>query len=141
MELFAFHDDFWVVSMDDDGTLLVPDLKRNMVYKVLGVCNAIYPMLQSRGGFRRPVLVRLTTIPFFGRLVYDCVITGTMMQATVVSNCRKKLGECKKRPRRKAVSLITCDSWRYRVEHGSWRDCRNKESTWPVVVLLLLLMA
>jgi hypothetical protein len=126
------HDDFWVVGMDDDGTLLVPDLNRNMVYKVLGVHNAIYPMLQSRG-FGRPVLVRLTIIPFYGRLVYDGVITGTMIQASPALS--EKLT---KNVDKAVVSLNACDNWRSRVD--PWIDCRSRGLTWRVAVLLLLLL-
>ena len=76
------HGDFWVVGMDDEGTYLVPAENIKRVYQVLGVRNAIYPMVIR--DFPRPVLMTLTMIPFYGRLVYDGVIAPAVRVGTPV---------------------------------------------------------
>ena len=64
------HGHFWIVGMEGNGTFLVPDSNRNMVYQCVGVRNAIWPMVEKiHGG--RCVLMTITMIPWYGRLVYD----------------------------------------------------------------------
>jgi MYND finger len=65
---------FWIVDMDEDGTYLVSDTNRAMVYQCVGIRNAIYPMLQQQFP-DRVVCMNATMIPWYGRLVYDGVLT------------------------------------------------------------------
>ena len=72
------HGAFWVVGMDDEGTYLVAAQEESAapskrVYQVVGVRSALYPMCVR--DFPRPVLMKLTMLPFYGRLVYDGVCT------------------------------------------------------------------
>ena len=73
------HADFWIVSDDPEGggAYIIPDNNPHLVYKVLGVTNAMYPALQRQ--FPGEILkMSATLIPWFGRLVYD----GTLAAAT-----------------------------------------------------------
>lgn len=62
--------EFWIVDMDNDGTYLVSDLNRNAVYQCVGVRDAIWPKLQGK-----ILCMRVTMIPWYGRLIYDGVLT------------------------------------------------------------------
>jgi hypothetical protein len=66
------HGHFWVCGMDEEGTFLVPDSNRDMVYQCLGAKDAIYPKVER--DFPRPVQMSITMIPWYGRLVYDGVM-------------------------------------------------------------------
>ena len=68
------HNNFWAVSEspEDGGCYLIPEGNKNMVYKVFGVRNALYPMVSRHG--TRPMLYSVTLIPWFGTLLYDGVI-------------------------------------------------------------------
>jgi hypothetical protein len=68
------HGTFWMVgeSPDDGGCFLIPEGNKNMVYKVLGVRNALYPLVSRHG--TRPMLYAATLIPWFGTLLYDGVL-------------------------------------------------------------------
>lgn len=71
------HADFWIVSDDPEGggAYIIPDSNPHLVYKVLGVRNAMYPSLQRQ--FPGEVLkMTATLIPWFGRLVYDGTLAG-----------------------------------------------------------------
>ena len=67
--------DFWVVGCDTrpnsgGGTYLIPDANHNVVYKVVGIRENLFPLLQKRcPNTIMKVPVRL--LPWFGRLVYD----------------------------------------------------------------------
>jgi hypothetical protein len=69
------HGDFWIVGADetDEGTFLVSNVNRNAVYKVLGVRNSLFRMIEPTFG-HQPILMKLTMIPWYGRLVYDGVV-------------------------------------------------------------------
>jgi hypothetical protein len=68
------HGDFWIVSMDSDGTYIVPDLNHRAVYQVLGLTQPLGTMVHRQYN-GRIVKMRLTMIPWFGRLVYDGVVS------------------------------------------------------------------
>jgi signal recognition particle subunit SEC65 len=67
--------DFWIVGADenDGGTFLVSNVNRNTVYKVLGVRNSLFCMVEPTFG-QQPIHMKLTMVPWYGRLVYDGVI-------------------------------------------------------------------
>mgnify|MGYP005843175123 CR=1 FL=1 len=67
--------DFWIVGADkiDGGTMLVSNINRSAVYKVFGIRNSLFHMVDPTYGMR-PVLMKLTMIPWYGRLVYDGVV-------------------------------------------------------------------
>jgi hypothetical protein len=69
------HGNFWIVgsSQDTGAAYLIPELSKSMVYEVLGIRNALYPMVAT-GPFTRPVLMAATLIPWYGRLLYDGVV-------------------------------------------------------------------
>lgn len=69
------HGNFWIVgsSPKTGAAYLIPEGNKSMVYEVLGILNALYPMV-SRGPFTRPVLMTATLIPWYGRLLYDGVV-------------------------------------------------------------------
>ena len=64
------HGQFWIVGMESDGTFLIPDNNRSMVFKCVGIRNPIWPMVLQNHGGRFP-LMTVTMIPWYGRLVYD----------------------------------------------------------------------
>lgn len=69
------HGNFWVAGQapDTGGCYLIPEDNTSMVYEVLGVRSALYPMVSRHGP--RPLLYSATLIPWYGRLLYDgCVI-------------------------------------------------------------------
>ena len=71
------HGDFWVVGHDEEGgtgTYIVPSGNQNMVYKILGIRNAHFQMIQRDFG-DTPILMTMTLIPWYGRLLYDGVVT------------------------------------------------------------------
>lgn len=69
------HGNFWVVgeSPETGACYLIPEENKHMVYEVLGIRNALYPMV-SRHGPTRPLLFAATLIPWYGRLLYDGVV-------------------------------------------------------------------
>ena len=68
------HGDFWIVSMENDGTYIVPDLNPRAVYQVLGLTQPLGTMIQRR--YQGCIVkMRLTMIPWYGRLVYDGVVS------------------------------------------------------------------
>jgi hypothetical protein len=69
------HGNFWIVgsSQHTGAAYLIPEDSKSMVYEVLGIRNALYPMI-ARGPFTRPVLMAATLIPWYGRLLYDGVV-------------------------------------------------------------------
>ncbi len=68
------HGDFWVVSGDDQGTYLIPQKNEDMVYQCVGLSTSLHETIQKKYG-RRPMVWKVTLIPFYGRLVYDGVVT------------------------------------------------------------------
>jgi hypothetical protein len=66
--------DFWIVSGDDQGTYLIPQKNEDMVYQCVGLSTSLHGMIQKKYG-SRPMVWKVTLIPFYGRLVYDGVVT------------------------------------------------------------------
>jgi len=66
--------DFWIVGFDQDGTYLIPDEQREVVYQCVGIVNPIWPMVRANNP-NNFVMMSLTMIPWYGRLVYDGVLT------------------------------------------------------------------
>jgi len=70
--------DFWIVGCDDQsgdgGTFLVSNYNRHAVYKVFGLRRSLMELMESSSFDQRPLLVKLTSIPWYGRLVYDGVV-------------------------------------------------------------------
>jgi hypothetical protein len=66
---------FWVVGLSSDGTgvYLIPDANHMTVYKVLHAQGAA-ELAKAR---MHPVLLKLTILPWFGRLVTDGLVSGT----------------------------------------------------------------
>lgn len=68
------HGDFWVVSGDDQGSYLIPQKNEDMVYQCVGISTNLHDMILKKFG-TRPRVWKVTLIPFYGRLVYDGVVT------------------------------------------------------------------
>lgn len=66
---------FWVVGRSSDGTgiYLIPDANHMTVYKVLHAKGAA----ELAEAHQRPILLKLTILSWFGRLVTDGVVSGT----------------------------------------------------------------
>jgi hypothetical protein len=67
------HGDFWIVGGDEHGTFLIPQKNEDMVYQCVGIATNLHQMIESRYG-SRPMVWKVTLIPFYGRLVYDGVV-------------------------------------------------------------------
>ncbi|KAL3925371.1 MAG: hypothetical protein SGILL_000457 [Bacillariaceae sp.] len=68
------HGDFWIVGGDEQGTYLVPRKNEDMVYQCVGLSKSLHETIQSKYG-SKPMVWKVTLIPFYGRLVYDGVVT------------------------------------------------------------------
>ena len=68
------HGDFWIVGGDAKGTYLIPKHNEDMVYQCVGLTTSLHEMVKSSYG-DRPMVWKVTLIPFYGRLVYDGVVT------------------------------------------------------------------
>jgi hypothetical protein len=68
------HGDFWVVGGDARGTYLIPQKNEDMVYQCVGLTKSLHETIQSKYGSQSMVW-KVTLIPFYGRLVYDGVVT------------------------------------------------------------------
>lgn len=42
------HGSFWIVDHDGGGAYIIPEANHHVVYKVLGIRNALFPMLQAK---------------------------------------------------------------------------------------------
>jgi hypothetical protein len=85
------HGDFWVVGGDDRGTFLIPQKNEDMVYQCVGLSRSLHETIQSKYG-NKPMVWKVTLIPFYGRLVYDGVVTlggGTSHGLAMVANENK----------------------------------------------------
>ena len=72
------HGDFWIVAKDtnDGGTYAIPDDNKRAVYKVFGMTSCLYDLLQNAlPGM--PAKVKMTMVPWYGRLVYDGTVNVT----------------------------------------------------------------
>jgi hypothetical protein len=71
------HGNFWVCGKDPDdgGTLLVPVVNKLAVYKVFGMTSCLYDLLARAFPGGKPVQVKLTMVPWYGRLVYDGLVS------------------------------------------------------------------
>jgi hypothetical protein len=82
----GIQDDFWMVGRDAAGIYVVPDRKshQHVVYKVVGISE---PQSTREGDspstpeptspvrlIRIPMLLRMTILPWYGRLIYDTTI-------------------------------------------------------------------
>jgi hypothetical protein len=93
------HGDFWVVGGDDQGTYLIPQRNEDMVYQCVGLSTSLHEMIQRNDKYgTRPMVWKVTLIPFYGRLVYDGVVTlvggsniGGLAMAASESKTRKLL--------------------------------------------------
>jgi hypothetical protein len=75
---------FWIVSQHPEtgGALMVAENNFGNVYDVLGIRNALYPMVAADNANQNqdpslpftPVLLTATLIPWYGRLIYDGVV-------------------------------------------------------------------
>jgi hypothetical protein len=88
------HGDFWVVGGDTRGTYLIPQKNEDMVYQCVGLTKSLHETIQSKYGSQCMVW-KVTLIPFYGRLVYDGVVTlggGTNLSQglAMVANESKK---------------------------------------------------
>jgi hypothetical protein len=68
------HGDFWIVGGDARGTYLIPKHNEDMVYQCIGLTSSLHEMVKSTYG-DRPMVWKVTLIPFYGRLVYDGLVT------------------------------------------------------------------
>jgi hypothetical protein len=68
------HGDFWIVSGDEKGSYLIPKNNEDMVYQCVGLTTSLHELVKSKYG-KRPMVWKVTLIPYYGRLVYDGVIT------------------------------------------------------------------
>jgi hypothetical protein len=68
------HGDFWIVGGDARGTYLIPQKNEDMVYQCVGLTTSLHESIESRYG-KKPMVWKVTLIPFYGRLVYDGVVT------------------------------------------------------------------
>ena len=77
------HGDFWIVGyasedkeQDDNarGAIVVSAVDRRQVFKVFGVRNSLIGILEPFFSSQPMILMRLTMIPWYGRLVYDGVV-------------------------------------------------------------------
>lgn len=71
------HGNFWAVGKDpeDGGTLLVPVVNKLAVYKVFGMTSCLYDILSQAFPGGKPVQVKLTMVPWYGRLIYDGLVS------------------------------------------------------------------
>lgn len=68
------HGDFWVVGGDANGTFLIPQKNEDMVYQCVGLTKSLHDIIEDKYG-NKPMVWKVTLIPFYGRLVYDGVVT------------------------------------------------------------------
>ena len=90
------HGNFWVVGVapETGGCYLIPEGNKNMVYEVLGIRNALYPMVSRHSS--RPMLFAATLIPWYGSLIYDGVVMpahNQMVPKVASPALAKRLGE------------------------------------------------
>lgn len=80
--LVGLHQDFWFVARDDTGTYVVPDINKDVVYKVVSLVvvdnNKNRPLRataavdqHSATLIKVPMRLRITVLPWYGRLLYD----------------------------------------------------------------------
>lgn len=94
----GIQDDFWLVGKDDTGSYVIPDRKshEHVVYKVVGINGP----QSSRDGhsntprqptsqvrlIRIPMRLRMTILPWYGRLVYDTTIRPPAPESVQMAN-------------------------------------------------------
>jgi hypothetical protein len=82
----GIHQDFWLVGRDYNGTYVVPDSNKDVVYKVVGIQNNanVASSVPSKDKQQQqqhaltiikiPMRLRMTVFPWYGRLLYDTSI-------------------------------------------------------------------
>jgi hypothetical protein len=75
----GIHADFWFVGRDYQGTFVVPDRNKDVVYKIVGIVNQVASAHAKQPGdavsiIRVPVRLRITVVPWYGRLLHDTTV-------------------------------------------------------------------
>jgi hypothetical protein len=125
--------DFYIVGGESEGTFLVPTTNLNAVYQCVGTKNPI----PFDGDYPRPVCMHLTMIPWYGRLVYDGVLTppaGYARPPMVDPEVAKQLRESVEKA--KAEGRVISRLRQLEVEGGSRKGLHDRiernESSVPV---------
>lgn len=94
------HGNFWVMGKDttDGGTFLIPDENKHTVYKAFGMTSSLYDLLARAFPMGKPVLAKVTMVPWYGRLVFDGVVSpvNPFPSKELVSKLKKALQVAKK---------------------------------------------
>jgi hypothetical protein len=88
----GMQQDFWFVGRDYTGTYIVPECSKDVVYKVVGVVKNTNSLESKKKPgdpvsiIKIPMRLKLTVLPWYGRLLYDSTIPPLSEEFVVQAN-------------------------------------------------------
>jgi hypothetical protein len=84
----GIYADFWFVGRDYQGTFVVPDRNKDVVYKIVGIVNQVAAAHAKQPGdavsiIRVPMRLRITVVPWYGRLLHDTTVAPPQPDSVV----------------------------------------------------------